>query len=70
MGEAPLKKTSPVMIEDVSLDGSIELHQIDKRQIYRGISGKSSYISRKSDYSKKSLLKVLGKLSWRELRTK
>ncbi len=70
VGEAPLKKTLPVMIEDVSLDGSIELHQIDKRQIYRGISGKSSYISRKSDYSKKSLLKVLGKLSWRELRTK
>ena len=56
VGEAPLKKTLPVMIEDVSLDGSIELHQIDKRQIYRGISGKSSYISRKSDYSKKKFV--------------
>lgn len=57
VGEAPLKKTLPVMIKDVSLDdGSIELHQIDKRQIYRGISGKSSYISRKSDYSKEKFV--------------
>ena len=56
VGEAPLKKTLPVMIKDVSLDGSIEFHQIDKRQIYRGISGKSSYISRKSDYSKEKFV--------------
>ena len=56
MGEAPLKKTLPVMIKDVALDGSIEFQQIDKRQIYRGISGKASYISRKSDYSKEKFV--------------
>ena len=38
VGEAPLKKTLPVMLDDVPLDGSMEFHQIDRRQIYRGNS--------------------------------
>ena len=36
VGDAPLKKTLPVMLVDVPLDGTVEFHQIDRRQIYRG----------------------------------
>ena len=41
VGEAPLKKTLPVMLVDVPLDGSREFHQIDRRQIYRGLPGEA-----------------------------
>lgn len=52
VGEAPLKKTLPVMLVDVPLDGSMEFHQIDRRQIYYIQQGRNrySYISRETDY--------------------
>lgn len=34
VGNAPLKKTLPVMLVNVPLDGSMDFHQIDKKQIY------------------------------------
>ena len=51
VGEAPLKKTLPVMLVDVPLDGSMEFHQIDRRQIYCIQQGRNqySYISRKTN---------------------
>ena len=50
VGEAPLKKTLPVMLVGVPLDGSREFHQIDRRQIYRGLSGEArSYDCLESD---------------------
>lgn len=54
VGEAPLKKTLPVMLVDVPLDGSMEFHQIDRRQIYCIQQGRSrySYISRETDYQR------------------
>ena len=53
MGDAPLKKTLPVMLVDVPLDGTVEFHQIDRRQIYRGNSIEPhSYVSRETDYQR------------------
>lgn len=53
VGEAPLKKTLPVMLVDVPLDGTVEFHQIDRRQIYRGNSIEPhSYVSRETDYQR------------------
>lgn len=54
VGEAPLKKTLPVMLVDVPLDGSMEFHQIDRRQIYCMQQGQNrySYISRETDYQR------------------
>lgn len=54
VGEAPLKKTLPVMLVDVPLDGSMEFHQIDRRQIYCMQQGRNrySYISRETDYQR------------------
>lgn len=53
VGEAPLKKTLPVMLVDVPLDGTVEFHQIDRRQIYCGNSYKPhSYVSRETDYQR------------------
>ena len=34
-------KLLPVMLVDVPLDGSREFHQIDRRQIYRGLPGEA-----------------------------
>ena len=43
-------KLLPVMLVDVPLDGSREFHQIDRRQIYRGLSGEArSYDCLESD---------------------
>ena len=53
VGEAPLKKTLPVMLVDVPLDGTVEFHQIERRQIYRGNSIEPhSYVSRETDYQR------------------
>mgnify|MGYP000856373235 FL=1 len=53
VGEAPLKKTLPVMLVDVPLDGTVEFHQIDRRQIYCGNSIEPhSYVSRETDYQR------------------
>ena len=53
VGDAPLKKTLPVMLVDVPLDGTVEFHQIDRRQIYRGNSIEPhSYVSRETDYQR------------------
>ena len=54
VGEAPLKKTLPVMLVDVPLDGSMEFHQIDRRQIYCMQQGRNrySYVSRETDYQR------------------
>lgn len=57
VGEAPLKKTLPVMLDDVPLDGSMEFHQIDRRQIYRGNSYEPhSYMSCETDYQRKQFV--------------
>ena len=34
VGSAPWKKTLPVMLVNVPLNGSMNFHQIDKKQIY------------------------------------
>ena len=53
VGEAPLKKTLPVMLVDVSLDGMVEFHQIDRRQIYRGNPIEPHcYVSRETDFQR------------------
>ena len=53
VGEAPLKKMLPVMLVDVPLDGTVEFHQIDRRQIYCGNSIEPhSYVSRETDYQR------------------
>ena len=42
------------MLVDVPLDGSMEFHQIDRRQIYCMQQGRNrySYISRETDYQR------------------
>ena len=54
VGEVPLKKTLPVMLVDVPIDGSMEFHQIDRRQIYCMQQGRNrySYVSRETDYQR------------------
>lgn len=53
VGEAPLKKTLPIMLVDVPLDGTMEFHQIDRRQIYCGNSNEPhSYVSCETDYQR------------------
>ena len=53
VGKAPEKKILPVMLVDVPLDGTVEFHQIDRRQIYCGNSYEPhSYVSRETDYQR------------------
>lgn len=53
VGEAPLKKTLPIMLVDVPLDGTMEFHQIDRRQIYCGDTVEPrSYVSLDSAYQR------------------
>ena len=53
VGKAPEKKILPVMLVDVPLDGTVEFHQIDRRQIYCGNSiDPHSYVSRETDYQR------------------
>lgn len=54
VGEAPLKKTLPVMLVDVPFDGTVEFHQIDRRQVYRGNTCEPhSYISCQTNYQRR-----------------
>lgn len=53
VGEAPLKKTLPVMLVDVPLDGTVEFHQINRRQIYRGNPVEPHcYVSRETTFQR------------------
>ncbi len=57
IGDATRKKSLPVMLDDVPLDKSMNLHQIDERQIYRGsFNHPHSYISCTTEYERRQFV--------------
>ena len=57
IGEATRKKSLPVMLDDVPLDKSMNLYQIDERQIYRGsFNHPHSYISCTTEYERRKFV--------------